>query len=58
MPDFHDDFHGSALAHASLPVLEALDCTVGGCWRVRRRKWGEKKRGRENEKKWEDVDGG
>lgn len=33
MPDFHDDFHGSALAHASLPVLQALDCSVGGCWR-------------------------
>lgn len=45
MPDFHDDFHGSALAHASLPVLEALDCTVGGCWRVRRRKWGKKREG-------------
>lgn len=32
MPDFHDDFHGSALAHASLAVLQALDCPIGGGW--------------------------
>lgn len=31
LSDFHDDFHGSALAHASLPVLQALHCAVGGC---------------------------
>ena len=33
LPDFHDDFHGSALAHASLPVLQALDRSIGGRWR-------------------------
>lgn len=33
MPDFHDDFHGSALAHASFTVLQALDGAVGGCWK-------------------------
>lgn len=32
LPDFHDDFHGSALAHASLAVLQALDCPIGGGW--------------------------
>lgn len=34
LPDFHDDFHGSALAHASIAVLQALDRTIGGGWRV------------------------
>lgn len=32
LPDFHDDFHGSALAHAALAVLQALDCPIGGGW--------------------------
>lgn len=40
LPDFHDDFHGSALAHASLAVLQALDCAVGGCWRAEVGVWG------------------
>lgn len=36
MADFHDDFHGSALAHASFTVLQALDGAVGGGCRWRR----------------------
>lgn len=36
MADFHDDFHGLALAHASFTVLQALDGAVGGGWRWRR----------------------
>lgn len=32
LPDFHDDFHGSAPARASFTVLQALDCTIGGSW--------------------------
>lgn len=36
MADFHDDFHGSALAHASFTVLQALHGAVGGGCRWRR----------------------
>lgn len=49
MPDFHNDFHGSALAHASLPVLQALDGTVGGGWRGEKEMRCEEKR----ERGWE-----
>lgn len=50
MADFHDDFHGSALAHASFTVLQALHGAVGGgCeWR----------RGREGEEGEEEEEGG
>lgn len=30
LPDFHDDFHGFALAHAPLAVLQALHGAIGG----------------------------
>lgn len=59
MADFHDDFHGSALAHASFTVLQALHGAVGGgCkWRSRkreRRKGGRGKMGEFRTKKRED----
>lgn len=60
LPDFHDDFHGSALAHASLPVLQALHCTVGGCCRGgdEEREEGVKDRKREDVVEGEEKNGG
>lgn len=56
MPDFHDDFHGSALAHASLPVLQTLDRAIGGCCNGRKKGMGGRKREDDTkDKKWEDV---